>query len=165
MRWCGSARFNGVLLSAAEQEFGVMVTMDRSMEHQEGLPRYDTAVVLPTDGVFCASSYRCLALSAERLSGLPRSRTAQRSRSIICDRSAPEPMTQLLEKAFKQAAWLPNEGQDEFARLMLAELDSERRWADLFARPKSENLLERLADEALADHREGRTRPLDPTKL
>lgn len=74
-------------------------------------------------------------------------------------------MTQLLEKAFKQAARLPDESQDEFARLMLAELDSERRWADLFARPESENLLERLADETLSAHREGRTQPLDLRKL
>ncbi len=74
-------------------------------------------------------------------------------------------MTQLLEKAFEQAGRLPDEGQDEFARLMLAELESERRWAELFARPESETLLERLADEALAEHREGRTRPLDPARL
>lgn len=70
-------------------------------------------------------------------------------------------MTQLLEKAFKQAAQLPEEGQDEFARLMLAELESEQRWAGLFATPESEDLLERLADEALTAHRAGNTKPLD----
>ncbi|CAN5228043.1 hypothetical protein BH20GEM2_BH20GEM2_06150 [soil metagenome] len=74
-------------------------------------------------------------------------------------------MTQLLEKAFKEASRLPNEGQDEFARFILAELNSERRWAELFARPESENLLERFADEALAAHRAGRTQPLDPDDL
>ena len=74
-------------------------------------------------------------------------------------------MTQLLEKAFEKAAQLPDEEQDEFARLMLAELEAEQRWAELFARPESEDLLERLADEALAAHRAGRTRPLDPDDL
>lgn len=74
-------------------------------------------------------------------------------------------MTQLLEKAFKQAARLPDEGQDEFARLMLAELASEQRWADLFARPESEDLLEQLADEALAEHRAGKTQRLNPDDL
>ena len=74
-------------------------------------------------------------------------------------------MTQLLEEAFEKAAQLSDEEQDEFARLMLAELESERRWAELFARPESEDLLERMADEALAAHRAGQTRPLDPEEL
>lgn len=74
-------------------------------------------------------------------------------------------MTQLLEKAFEQASQLPSEEQDEFARLMLAELESERRWTELFARPESEEVLSRLADEALAEHRAGRTQPLDPEDL
>lgn len=74
-------------------------------------------------------------------------------------------MTQLLEKAFEQASRLPSDEQDEFARLLLAELESEQRWAASFARPESEDLLERLADEALTSHRSGRTRPLDPDRL
>lgn len=74
-------------------------------------------------------------------------------------------MTQLLEKAFERASQLPDHEQNEFARLMLAELESEQRWAELFARPESEELLERLADEALAAHRAGQTRPLDPDEL
>ena len=44
MGWTG--KLNGVLLRAAEQEFDVMVTMDRSIEHQQSLPQYDIAVVL-----------------------------------------------------------------------------------------------------------------------
>jgi len=48
---------------------------------------------------------------------------------------------------------------------VLAELDSEQRWAELFNRPESEDLLERLADEALAAHRAGRTQPLDIEEL
>ena len=69
-------------------------------------------------------------------------------------------MTRLLEEAFERASELPQEEQDKFARFLLAELDAERRWAALFSRPESEDLLERLADEALSEHRAGRTRPL-----
>lgn len=69
-------------------------------------------------------------------------------------------MTRLLEEAFERASELPQEEQDKFARFLLAELDAERRWAELFSRPESEDLLERLAEEALSEHRAGRTRPL-----
>ena len=70
-------------------------------------------------------------------------------------------MTKLLEQAFERASELPQEEQDRFARFLLAQLESERQWAELFSRPESQELLERLADEALAEHRAGRTRPLD----
>ena len=69
-------------------------------------------------------------------------------------------MNQLLQKAFERAAELPEEEQDRFALFLMAELESERQWVELFARPESEDLLESLADEALAEHRAGRTRPL-----
>ena len=74
-------------------------------------------------------------------------------------------MTQLLQQAFQKASELPQEEQDNFARFLLAELESERQWADLFSRPESEELLERLADEAVSEHRAGRTRPLNPEEL
>lgn len=70
-------------------------------------------------------------------------------------------MTPLLDKAFERASQLPAAEQDELARRMLADLDAEARWSELFSRPESEELLERLADEALAAHRQGRTAPLD----
>ena len=41
-----SGKKNGELLSAAEQEFDALVTMDRSMEHQQNLPAFDLGVVL-----------------------------------------------------------------------------------------------------------------------
>lgn len=69
-------------------------------------------------------------------------------------------MTQLLQQAFERAAALPQEDQDIFARFLLAELRSEERWAELFSRPESEELLEKMADEALAAHRAGRSKPL-----
>ena len=69
-------------------------------------------------------------------------------------------MNQLLQKAFDRAAELPKAEQDRLARFLLAELESERKWADLFAHTESEDVLERMADEALAEHRTGQTRPL-----
>ena len=74
-------------------------------------------------------------------------------------------MTQLLQKAFESAAKLPQEEQDKFARFLLAELESERQWTELFSRSESEDLLQGLADEALAAHRAGRTQPLDIEEL
>ena len=70
-------------------------------------------------------------------------------------------MNQLLREAFEKAAELPEAEQDRFARFLLAELESERHSAELFARPESEDLLERLADEAVSEHRAGLTQPLN----
>jgi len=72
-------------------------------------------------------------------------------------------MTKLLEKAFEEAAKLPNAAQDSLARFLLEELASEREWDALFS--KSPDLLSELAQEALADHAAGRTTELDPDKL
>ena len=69
-------------------------------------------------------------------------------------------MNQLLQEAFERAAELPEAEQDRFARFLLAELESEEQWAELFAHPESEDLLERLADEALVEHHAGGTQPL-----
>ena len=72
-------------------------------------------------------------------------------------------MTKLLKKVFEEAAKLPDEDQDTLAQAVLAELASERRWDELFAR--STDVLSELAEEALAEHRAGRTKPLDPDRL
>ena len=72
-------------------------------------------------------------------------------------------MTELLQKAFTEASKLPESGQDTFALWILEELASERRWDKAFA--NSQDLLSRLADEALAEHRAGKTELLDPDKL
>ena len=69
-------------------------------------------------------------------------------------------MNQLLQEAFERAAKLPEGEQDRFARFLLSELESERRWAEVFARTESEDLLERLADEAFSEHLAGATQPL-----
>ena len=51
--------------------------------------------------------------------------------------------------------------QEGIGAWLLAEIDSEKRWDELFSRPPSE-MLKRMGDEALDDHRFGRTSPLDP---
>jgi hypothetical protein len=74
-------------------------------------------------------------------------------------------MNQHLKQAFQKASQLPEADQTRFARFLLAELEANRQWQALFSRPESENLLARMADEAVSDHRSGRTSPLDPAKL
>ena len=64
-------------------------------------------------------------------------------------------MTKLLQRAFDEASKLPEGEQDALGRILLEELASERRWDEIFA--GSHDLLAELADQALADHRAGRT--------
>jgi hypothetical protein len=71
-------------------------------------------------------------------------------------------MTEALRKAFETASRLPDREQDELASAILEELTSER-WEATFA--KSQPTLERLADEALKEHRAGLTQALDPDAL
>jgi hypothetical protein len=74
-----------------------------------------------------------------------------------------EKMTRLREEAFARISELPADAQDELARWLLSELESERRWSKLFE--KSGDVLDRLAEEALAEHRRGETKELDPNNL
>lgn len=72
-------------------------------------------------------------------------------------------MTKLLEKAFEEASRLPEVDQNAFAKWVLDELHSERAWEKAFA--ESEDVLDELADEAMAEKRKGKTIPLDLDKL
>jgi hypothetical protein len=67
-------------------------------------------------------------------------------------------MTKLLEEALKEVTKLPEAEQDAVAAILLDELASEQRWAESFA--KSQDKLAKLAEEALADYKAGRTKPL-----
>ncbi|MEO8007634.1 MAG: hypothetical protein ABI728_03825 [Betaproteobacteria bacterium] len=67
-------------------------------------------------------------------------------------------MTQLLEQALSQVAKLPASEQDAVAAIVIEELASEQRWAASIA--KSQDLLAKFAEKALADHAAGRTKPL-----
>src|SRR5574341_41289 len=72
-------------------------------------------------------------------------------------------MTSLLDKAIAEAKKLPPAEQDALAALILDEIESERKWNELFARSK--DVLRKLAREALEEHRRGETEPLDPDTL
>jgi len=72
-------------------------------------------------------------------------------------------MTQLLERAYAEVAQLPEPDQDVIAAFILEELEDERKWQKSFA--QSPDALARLATEALAEHRTGRTQLLDPETL
>lgn len=68
-----------------------------------------------------------------------------------------------LERAFAEASKLPPQEQAALAAWILHELASEQRWEQAFA--DSADALAELADEALAEHRQGRTRKLEPDQL
>lgn len=53
--------------------------------------------------------------------------------------------------------------QEAIGAWLLAEMESERRWDDLFA--KTGSALDRMADHALKDHERGLPTPLDPDRL
>ncbi|WP_149986856.1 hypothetical protein [Microcystis aeruginosa] len=72
-------------------------------------------------------------------------------------------MTERLEQAIAQLKTLSTAQQDAIATLILAELEEEQRWDDSFAR--SPNLLAKLAAEAMAEHRLGKTQELDQETL
>ena len=69
-------------------------------------------------------------------------------------------VTELLEKAFDEAAKLSEEEQRELAEWILAELDSDERWARAFS--DSQDKLVEMADEALHEDAEGKTKDFDP---
>jgi hypothetical protein len=69
-------------------------------------------------------------------------------------------MTTFLEQAFAEAAKLPAQEQNALAAWLLEELTSERRWSHLLV--SSSDVLDQLADEAVAEYRAGRTQVLDP---
>jgi len=65
-------------------------------------------------------------------------------------------MTKALQDAFREAE------QDQLAAAIRAEIEAETAWDAGLA--NSSDALATLADEALAEHRSGRTQPLDPDK-
>jgi hypothetical protein len=63
-------------------------------------------------------------------------------------------MSPLLEKAIEEIRKMPEEQQEVFTGFILAELEVERRWDELFE--QSQDLLSELADEALKEHWAGK---------
>ena len=74
-------------------------------------------------------------------------------------------MTSLMEQAIAVASQLTEDGQNAIASIILREIESEARWDQLFADPKSADLLSRLADKAMSELQTGRVRKLDPDDL
>jgi hypothetical protein len=72
-------------------------------------------------------------------------------------------MAKLLEKAITEARKLPESDQEAIGAWLLAEIESEKRWDELFSRPSA--IIDRMADEALREHEAGLTQPLDPDEL
>lgn len=71
-------------------------------------------------------------------------------------------MTTLLQQAFAEAAKLPADEQELLASRLLAELAAEDDFDHAIAR--SGEALALLAKEALAEHRAGLTKELDPDR-
>jgi len=63
-----------------------------------------------------------------------------------------------LPDAFEKASQLPEDLQDDLARILLDELAWEGRWNQTLA--ESANKLDRMADDALKDYRAARTREM-----
>lgn len=72
-------------------------------------------------------------------------------------------MGKVLQQALTELTRLPEAEQDAVGAWILAELESERRWDDLFAR--SHDLLAEMAAEAIREDEAGLTEPLEPAKL
>ncbi len=69
-------------------------------------------------------------------------------------------MNQLLGEAFEGASKLPEEEQERLARLLLEEMEPNRKWDELFATRESETFLARMVDETDSERRAGLTKPL-----
>jgi hypothetical protein len=67
-------------------------------------------------------------------------------------------MTDLLAQAFAKAAELPESLQDELARELLDDLVGEGRWSAALA--DSAEPLDDMAEQALKEHRAGRTKEI-----
>ncbi|MDQ3749533.1 MAG: hypothetical protein M3367_11085 [Acidobacteriota bacterium] len=68
-------------------------------------------------------------------------------------------MTKLLEKAFSEASRLPTAMQNMIAVRLLEDINAEAKWDESFA--ETQNELSRLANEAIADFQNGKTKSLE----
>ncbi len=72
-------------------------------------------------------------------------------------------MGALLQKAVAEASKLPEAEQEVVGAWLLAELESERRWDELFA--QSHDMLAEMAADAIREDEAGLTQPLDPDAM
>ena len=73
--------------------------------------------------------------------------------------AAQREITEAFANALAEAAKLPAEDQNYLAWRIMEEIAEEQKWTDSFAR--SQDLLKKMADEALAEHERGETIPLE----
>ncbi len=66
-------------------------------------------------------------------------------------------MSDAFSAAIEMARKLPEKDQEALGALLLQEMQSEKRWTELFK--GSGDKLSKLADEALAEHKAGKTKP------
>ncbi len=71
--------------------------------------------------------------------------------------------TKLLERAVEKVMKLPENEQDAIAAFILEEIEDETRWDKTFAR--SQDILAKLAQEAMEEEKSGKTKELDPNTL
>ncbi len=72
-------------------------------------------------------------------------------------------MTDLLEQAIARLKTLPAVEQDAIAAMILEELEDEIRWDKAFT--SSQDILAKLAAEAMTEYRAGKTQELNPETL
>jgi len=72
-------------------------------------------------------------------------------------------MTTLLETAFEKASELSKIEQNRFAKLFIEEIQSEKKWDNLFS--ESEDMLADMADMALEEYKNNETIPLTQEQL
>lgn len=75
----------------------------------------------------------------------------------------PLTMTELLEQVIARLKTLPAGEQNAIAAIILEELEAEIRWDAAFA--KSHDALAKLAGEAMAEYRAGKTQESDPESI
>jgi hypothetical protein len=66
-------------------------------------------------------------------------------------------------RAIAEASKLPEAEQERLGALLLAEIESIRRWDDLFSR--SHDVLVEMAADAIREDEAGLTEPLDPDEM
>ena len=68
-------------------------------------------------------------------------------------------MKKLLDSAFKEASTLPESQQDIFARFIIDEINSEKKFEDSFV--ETQDILSELADGTLDDFKNNQTEELN----
>ena len=72
-------------------------------------------------------------------------------------------MTTLLESAFEKISALPEIEQNIYAKNLLEEIESEKRWDSAFS--ESEDMIGQMADDTLKDFQNNNTTPLEQEEL